>query len=389
MFTAPRSPARQLALGVGLAALALVAACGAGESTTTDRGDTSQSALEQAEQAVADRSQFVTDYPEIAPVDGDVSSLAGQEIWYVPLGSAAPGLRIFGEGLEEGLANLDADVQVCDGKFVPTTVAACLEQAGASGADAVVTGYVDYQVVSAAVDTLVESGVPVLMAGTPIPEGMTNTPELSFDDTSSGQNLAQELTASAVVADSGGDANVLYVAVTDSPTLIATAEHTLNFFEESCPSCDVTKVEYNTASIDKLPSLVSAALIQNPETNYIVTEVDTAMPFAMTGAQSAGFAEKVKGASTGADLNSLEEIASGGRQFANTGFSTIYAGWRFADSLVRMLVGGVPETDTSVIRVFNSENVANLELAPEAFATIDWYGTEDFHGTFLKAWGVS
>lgn len=375
-------------MSVCVAAVLALAACGAGESSSGSSGRTSSSDVDAARAMVQKYSSALTSYPEVEPVSGDVSSLAGKTVWYVPIGAATPSLRLFGEGMADALKNVDVDVHVCDGKFVPTAIAACLEQAGNSGADAVVTGYFDYQLVPAAIDGLVAKGVPVLVAGAAAPEGKSNSPELAFDDTTEAQNLAQELTADAVIADSDGKANVLYLGVTDSPALKGTADHTVDFFAKRCPTCSVTRLDYNTASIDKVASQVSAALIKAPKTDYIVAELDTVTPLAANGAQSAGFANKVKFAATGADVTSLQRIAAGDKQFANTGFGGFYGGWRFADGIVRMLTGGVPVSEGAAVRVFTKDNIEGLDLTPAGFASNDWFGDNSFEDTFLGAWGV-
>jgi hypothetical protein len=40
-------------------------------------------------------------------------------------------------------------------------------------------------------------------------------------------------------------------------------------------------------------------------------------------------------------------------------------------------------------RVFDKDSVAGLTLTPAVYATNAWYGSDDYQGIFLKAWGVS
>ena len=378
----------------GLLAVTL-AACGAGErsdsasagaSNAGASGDSSSADVTKAHDSVAKYEAAVTDYPAVSPLDG-VAGLSGKTVWYVPIGAAAPVLSAYGTAMTEALGRAGVDVHVCDGKFVPTEVAACLQQAGTSGAAAVVTGYVDYALAPAAFDALVAQKVPVLLAGATPPTGTTNSPLLSFDDTSDGAALAQELLVNAVIAKSNGAAHVLYLGVTDSPALKDAADHAQEFFGTACGGCTFTRVDYNTSGLSKLSSQVNAELIKDPSINYVLGEVDTSGAPTISALQAAGRTEDVAFAGTGADLDALQRIKDGQVQFTDVGVSPSYMGWRFADGVLRMLVGQTPATKDFVLRVFTADNVGTLDLTPAAYSTNSWYGDNSYQDKFLGAWG--
>ncbi|GAA4742401.1 hypothetical protein GCM10023350_28940 [Nocardioides endophyticus] len=379
---------RGAAIGVVAALLLVATACGAGESEARREGSTEQSTVDAARAMVEKYTPAATSYPEITPIDGDVTDLEGKKVWFVPIGAAVPGLRLFGEAMDDAFSRIGIDVQICDGKFVPNAIAACLEQAGTSGADAVVTAYVDYGLVSTAIDRLVDEGIPVLVAGAAAPEGVSNSPMLAFDDTAPDQDLSEQLAASAIIVDSDGTGNVLYIGPNDSPNVSGVGDRAVTYLEDTCPGCAVTRIEYATASLDKLPSQVSAALIKDPSIDYVLTQVDPATSPAVSGAQSAGAIDRLKFATAGADLAGLQDVEAGGHLIADAGYSLVYAGWRFGDGILRMMTGGTPATDSSVLRLFTTDNVQALDLTPEGYASHDWYGDDSFEDGFLEAWGA-
>ena len=390
MITMSTRRFRRSSIVVAASLLALTAACAADDGNTSGSGTTSSAAVDEAKEIVATYSAAIEEFPAVEPVDG-VDQLAGMSVWYVPVATAPPAFQVYADSLIEALSSVGVDVQVCDGQFVPTAIAACLEQAGSSNADAVVTGYVDYELVSQAVDGLVEKGVKVLLGGQAVPDGAENSADLAFHDTIDQQNLGQELSASAIIADSNGEANILYISTPDSQTLEETANHAVDYLEEKCPGCKVTRIEYSSASLDKLPSQVSAALIKEPGIDYIFAELDTAIPFAITGARSAGYEDKVKIAGMGADLAVVQGIADGGPAIATAGSFLSYTSWMFADDVIRMLVGEVPAEEGFPVpyRLFTADNSADLALTPEGYSSMEWYGSDAYQQQFLTAWGVS
>jgi len=391
-------PRRRLSLTAAMAAatLAALAACGSSSSggsspLTSSSGGSGSSASEvaAARADIASYSNPVSSYPAVTPVSG-ASALRGKTVWYVPIGASVPILTSFGDSMTQALANLGVKVRVCDGKFLPTAIASCFDQAATQGADAVVGGYVDYKLVPAAYDNLVAHRIPVLVAGVAPEAGKTNSKEFSFYNQQPESNLAGKLMAEGVIADSNAHAHVLYIGDTDTTALVQATAYVKNFFEQHCGACTFTVANYETANISKLPSIVSAALISHPETTYVLPGVDIAAAGSLSGIQTAGFTNKVKLASTTASLDSMQRLKSGGTpQFLDVGASGTYQGWLFADGIVEQLTGHVPVAGLGVVRVFTHDNVGNLSLSPAAYSTNAWYGSDGYMQTFRHAWGLS
>lgn len=406
-----KTPKRVALLG-GVAALTLaVSACGssstsspnagASTSTTASTGKGSSTAPGATTSPAAAGGDFaalkadvakytgpVASYSTIKPVSG-LAALKGKTIWYVPIGSAVPILNAFGVGMQGALAKLGIQFHTCDGKFLPTTIAACLDQAATQGADGVVTGYIDYKLVPTAFDNLVSHHIPVLIAGEANDTGKPDSPALAFDDTSPSINELQKLNDESVIIDSAGKAKILFIGVTDSPQTLGAAAYSKTFFADNCSGCTFTEIDYNTASLARVPSQVSAGLIAHPDTTYVISELDASAANAYSGIQTAGYTNKVKLSGTNGGLDSLQRIKAGQTQTVDAGTSPSYLGWQFTDGIVRMMTGGLPVNGLGIFRLFNSTNVGSLTLTPAAYLTNAWYGSDAFENTFETAWGIS
>ena len=142
-------------------------------------------------------------FAEIAKI-ANVPNLKGKTVWYIPIGNSVPILSTIGTGMSAALATLGANVHVCDGNFLPTTIASCMNTAANQGADAVVTGFVDYALIPTAFNNLVSHHIPVLVGGEQPSGGRKTDKQLAFFDVSAEAQQAFKLMSDAVVADSKG-----------------------------------------------------------------------------------------------------------------------------------------------------------------------------------------
>jgi ribose transport system substrate-binding protein len=357
-------------------------------STATSPSDSGGS-LAALQSNLATYTQAVTNYAAVQPISGGVTALKGKTVWYIPIGSAIPTLAAIGTAMQTAFGKVGITMHTCDGKLLPTDIATCLSQAASQGADGVVTAFIDYKLVPNGFNNLVAHHIPVLIAGEQPDGGKTSTSTLGFYSTRTTDDLTQKLTMESVIADSNGAAKILYFGVTDSPETEQEAAYAKSFVAQNCSGCTFTEVDYNTAAISKLPSQVSASLISNPDTTYVVCETDLCAPNAVSGIKTAGYTNKVKLTSANGNLDSLQRIKAGDVQFSDAGVSSTYFGWQFADGILRMLSGSAPVSTVTVVRVFNKSNVDGLTLTPGAYQTNDWYGSDAYEKTFLSAWGVS
>ena len=318
----------------------------------------------------------------------NVPDLKGKTVWYVPLGTSVPVLQTMGTAITQAMGKLGATVHVCDGKFTPTTVAGCMQDAGTHGAAAVITGFVDYKSVPSAYQSLAAKGIPTLVAGEAKPSGAAANKNLGFFDTTPLTHTAYQLMADSVIADSNGKATVLQISLTDSPTTVSNTTAANQEFKTYCPACSVTTVSTTTADMSKLGSLISAKLSANPDTKYVLLPQDAFLQAALPGLQSSGFMNKVKIIAAGGSTAGLKSTKA--KQIAyNIGQGAVQQGWSMADATIRLMSGAqvVPETDGPV-RVFTPDNVTGLDLTDANYNSSVWYGGDAWQQDFLTAWGV-
>jgi ribose transport system substrate-binding protein len=305
----------------------------------------------------------------------------------VPLGAAVPSLAAYGDTMASGLKHLGIKTHVCDGKFLPTTIASCLNQALQQGADAVVTGYVDYKMVPTAIDKVVANKIPLLVAGQANNAGSKAGKLLGFQNTDSLYEKQERLAIDQAIVEKGGKADIVYIGSSDGPSQKRWNEAAADEAKTKCPDCKFVGLEYNTPQLPKVPSQISSALIKNPDTNYVVSGEDGTLPPVTQGIQSAGFTNKVKISSVDGLLSALQKVKAGAI-VSDVGASPAYVGWGFADGIIRMMAGEQPVEYLGGIRVFNKDNVGGLQLTPAQFATNAWYGPASYEQSFLDAWGA-
>lgn len=337
---------------------------------------------------VAKYSAKVTSYPDIPSISGGIASLRGKSLWYVPLGGSLPIFQGFGSGIKQAAEAAGMTFHTCDGKLVPTAMVSCLNQAASQGAAGVIGGYIDYSEAPTAYDALISKNIPIVIGGEPATGGKSNSKQLAFYDATKASTIAAGVALDSVIADSDGKAHILFMGISDTKSTTAEASNAQSYVSKACPDCTFKLVMYNTASLSKVPSLASSALISNPDTNYVVVQVDSGEPATIQGIQSAGFANKVKLVAISGTLQPLQDIKSGGAQLADVGISPVYTGWQWTDALIRMMVGQNPDFGPAVIRLFTKDNVQDLTLTPATFQTNAWYGPDTYEDTFLKAWGI-
>jgi ribose transport system substrate-binding protein len=392
----PRPALRPAALAAAFAAAALIAGCSSASTSGTQATATSSSSpsadVQQAAAQVTQFEQAGSYAPAGAPLSGVRTALAGKTVYYVPIDQQVPIFPVAEAGLSQALGVVGAHLHVCDGSDSPSTTTACLDQAIADGAAAVVTDSIPFGFAEQGFLAVERHHIPILLgdepsvgaAGTPV----AGTDQLAFLETD--QNRAMSLSADWIIAHSGGHADVLVIEVTDSPlTVDAITQGALAQFRNLCPGCTVHTITTSTANLSSLPSAVSSALLKDRNIGYVFSEFDTDVQAALGGVVQSGFGSKVIGVSSMGILGSLQMLHSGSFLQEDTGSDGILLGWQYANQVFRMILHQpVLQSEDIPQRVFTRQNVTALQLTSAGQLSGAWYGTTTFKAAFEKLWGV-
>ena len=391
-MTTKRVRARLAGVAAVAAAAALAAACGSSNnnSGTTSSGGSSGAAA-HAKAVVASLSKPTTQFsPPGPPVNA--KSLKGKSVWYIPISLQAPVFAIGNTALHAALGKVGVSVHICSGEANPSATAACVNQAVARGAGAIVADAVPYVLAANAFANARSHHVPVLIVNQVTPaKGAPGAVQGNGNDKFA-YALSQDATqvtgvAEWAIADSNGKANVLMETFTDSPSTIAYGAAAQAAFKRDCPGCKVTVQKVGLANASLIPSQTSSALLSHPDTNYVLPEFDAVLQPVSQGVQQAGYVKKVKLATSGGDLPALQQIKAG-RLAADVGEDFPYAGWADADEVIRMMLGKPVVVEHVPVRLFDSSNVGSLSLTPAAQASGEWYGGKGYVAMFEHLWGV-
>lgn len=385
-----RSRGACLIAGVAALALMATAACSSSSSGKSGKGSGSGSAagpgLTHARAQVAKYEKAVTSYPSPGPaLDAQkVAALKGKAVLFVPLGLVGPFVPAQ-KAVQTALGHLGINVKTCDPNFLPPQVAACFAQAKTDGAVAVITAGLGNALAANAYALLKRQGIPVLASAAGL-GNPANTAQLAFQSESSSTELSGAISADQVIADSNGKAHVLFVGATGAPGVEAQGAATKAELSKYCPGCTVTSVAFGPTATSQISSGVSAKLISNPSTNYILVQADANLPYVLPGVQSSGFARKVKivtGSGTPAVLAQMQKQPN---IIGDSGFDSAYIGWNAADGLLRLLTDKPVAADPYFpVRLFTQSNLKGLKITA-AMDVSPLYGPSSFQQQFYDLW---
>lgn len=327
--------------------------------------------------------------PEPGPPLGDTSSLAGRTVYWIPITSVAPVFTIESIAAAEAFESVGVDLQVCDGQATPDVVARCVGQAIAGDAAGIIATSIPPEFARQAFGNAVEAGIPTLFVNTADGETPPEWGDLAAALPHNWNQQAQ-LNNDLIIEDSGGDANVLFVGVTDSSATVDLYENGMQaYLAEECPGCTINAVPTSSTQIAQLTSLVSSALVQNPDTEYVFVQYDSFAAPVIQAIRQQNRQGDIKLLTLLGQLDGLQRVANGD-QFANTGYSLAALGYNEADILMRMMLGQDPLVDAHLtpIKTITGANVGELDLSEEGWQSGQWQTEQDFRAMYRELWGA-
>ncbi len=384
-----------VSVSVSLLAIA-VTACGSSSSSASGSaaaasGTASATATTSPGVAYAQQQIAAAMKEPAAPVPAtpisNLASLKGKTIYYVPISSDVPAFAITAAAMKTALATVGVKLDVCSGNFNPSQFAACFSQAIGAHAAAIVSDAIPFQLTASLIKKASAQGTGVVVTDQDVIPGRPLGKNIAYI---SGNDEQYRLTQDWIIADSGGKADVLELEATDSPTsTAATQYYAIPELKARCPGCTMTLLKFSSSSEQDLPSLVSAALLKNPNIDYISPQYDQYVAFVIQGIQDANATTRVKMAASAAALSGLQDVASSSSTVkAEVADNQVYNGWIDADQALRMALGQAAVSYSIPIRLFTSANIAGVQLTNAGQASGGWFGSTGYQQQFEQLWGV-
>ncbi|WP_375502526.1 sugar ABC transporter substrate-binding protein [uncultured Jatrophihabitans sp.] len=391
-FIKPSDRARIGAISLAVGAAVTLAACGSsgsGSSSSGGGGSSSSSSgatgVAYAKSQVAKYSPLRTTFPEPGvALTGVTDKLAGKTVWYIPIFLQAPIFTAEATALTAALKTAGVNVHVCDAATNPSTADTCLKQAVSSHAAGIVTAALDYSFASQAYGAAIAAKIPIVATDNDKPGSFPNNPDIRR--LTIGGPVYAALGADWIIADSGGKAQVLYVADNSNAGVTQTAA-VKGEFAKQCPDCKLTVVSFSDPTIDKLPTAVSSAMTANPKINYVFGGYDAPSGiFALQGAKQVTGRKFTYLTVTGQPPG-LQRVASG-QQAADPGVDTAETMWNATDALLRIITGQQQVNYLPALRLFDKANVPSNTKSAAAYASGSWYSNGGFRAMYTKLWGL-
>jgi ribose transport system substrate-binding protein len=374
------TPVRHRYLGVAAAAAALalgVAACGSSDdnsssSAASSSGTSASSTVSKAQAVMAEGIKRPSDITVTTPIGKPVPS--GKKLVFVSCGTSSCQLQ--GSIIQKAAAHLGWTTKTIATDGSPTQIQAGFTTALRTGADAVIINAVTREAISKQLAQANAKGVAYV--------GCCSTDQVGdgylYNTSTPGQNaqIAKYLSA-AIVADSKGKANTLYVDIPAFTILASLGESLKKDYSAYCSSCGFEKLDVPLPQLANAPNLIVSYLRSHPDVNYVALSVTDALGTGLPAALKAAGLTKVKIVGQGADPTAYQELAQG-QILALVPFDYFSVDYQMVDALARHFAG-VPIQLTPPSRWLLTKDNLPSDYS-KLFPVVPDYETK-----FLKLWG--
>lgn len=392
---------------LGLAAAMLIAAACGGDDDSDDTAaaegriaPTEYVPIEDpplsVEEGIAEAERLVEEQQR-APVDArpptepvDASKAEGKRLMVVPILGTLPIAQITNEALEEALDLVGAELTEVDGQGDVSTWTSAIQQATTQGFDALALEAIQTEVVQAPLREAADQGVRIVQAfewaESGLPPEETREVGVEAHVSFSQMEMAKQM-ANYTVADSGGEANVVIITASDSPTGVVIGEAVEDQLRYLCPNCEIDVADSPQGlPPERLETLTRTLLRDDPTIDYMLPVFD-AMALTMVPAiHDVGAANRVKIVSQNGTPAVLELIKRQDVVVADVGANIPWSGWAIADEFFRLMADDPPVDDENVpLRLFSVENIDEIDLEADQST---WFGPDEWKEQYREIWGL-
>jgi ABC-type sugar transport system substrate-binding protein len=266
----------------------------------------------------------------------------------------------------------------------PQGPSAAMRQAVDAGADYIAISGQSTDILGQALDAAKAKNIPVIdMYSTDDVGGNANDIYANVGGTAFSQRSAT-LLSDWIIADSGGQANVLFVNVPDFKILQIVGDAVGNDFKSACPKCTVKPLNVSIGDMTggTVASQVVSALQSNSTIDYVyvsIGDLATGLPQALDAAGLGGKVKIVGGVPNTEQVQSLID----GKAAAYTPLGRPESAWAATDVMARLSVGMDPDAAGHALLpsvIWTPNNVPKPAQ--------DYQGSENYQAQFKALWGV-
>lgn len=376
----------RLALLTTLATTLSLAACG----NDGEGGGRGAADVEGARQQVERFKRTPRFEPPGPPFDA-ASKLRGKKIFEIPITSEVPFVTAFERGMKQAADAVGAELVVYRNQGEPSQWVQGIRTAIAQDADAITLLAQDPGVLGPQIAQAECAGIPVLVLRT---TGEGEPCQRDRDDETYGTTCvpgpfeqAGRLEANRVIADSGGDANILVITSNDARSTRTLIRGMKDELETRCPGCKARYVDVPIPEwAREIRGEVQSALVRDPEIDWVIPIYDSMSQYVVPAIRAAGKAEQIKISTFNGTPFVLQMVQDDDIVVMDVGENLSWIGWASMDQAFRVIAGERPlESENTPLRVFDDGNVDDAGRPPEFDRG---YGRAYVDG-YKRLWGVT
>jgi ABC-type sugar transport system substrate-binding protein len=371
---------RRAAGVAAVGAMLALAAAGCGDdggsenAASSSGGGSSESALKKADALVAEGTKRPTQGTVTKPIDKPIPS--GKKIAFISCGTSQCQLQ--GEIIQGAAAHLGWTSRTLATDGSPTQIQEAFTTALRDGVDAVILNASTRDAIAKQLAQAKAKDVAYI--------GCCSTDEIGdgylYNTSTPEQNarIAKYL-AAAVVSDSKGEANTLYVDIPAFTILGALGDSFKSDYQSMCPDCGFAKIDVALPRLGDSPNIIVSYLRSHPDVNYVALSVADALGTGLPAALKAAGLNDVKIVGQGGDATAYQAIAQG-QILALVPFPYYDVDYMMVDALARHFAGVELEHTAPPLWMLTKDNLPSdyTKLFPNV---------ENYESEFLKLWGKS
>jgi ribose transport system substrate-binding protein len=374
----------------GLVALALswcIGACGDEEGGGGGRGEADVAGARKQ----LERFRRLPQFRPPGPAFDAAEDLRGKKVFEIPITSEVPFVTAFERGMQQAADAVGAELVVYKNQGEPSQWVQGIRTAIAQDADAITLLAQDPGLLGPHIAAAEREGIPVVVLRT---TGEEEPCQADPDGDTYGTTCvpgpfeqAGRLEADWVIADSGGDANVLVITSNDARSTRSLVRAMTDEFKTRCPGCEARYVDVAIPDwAREVRGEVQSALVRDPKIDYVIPIYDSMSQYVVPAIKAAGASERVKIATFNGTPFVLEMVQDDDIVQMDVGENLSWIGWASMDQAFRVIAGEKPlDSENTPLRVFDDANVGDTGEPPEFDRG---YGRAYVDG-YKRLWGVS